>query len=64
MDAEAKYSSEKERTLAPRTVVLRFVVVANVVSMDSEGTGVTVMDEVLLGEAEVSVSWMVSGDRA
>lgn len=64
MDAEAKYSSEKERTLAPRTVVLRFVVMANVLSMDAKGTDVTVMDEALLAGAEVSVSWIVSGDRA
>ena len=41
-EADAKYSSEKDTIDAPRTVVVMFVEVENVVSMREAGTGVTV----------------------
>lgn len=48
---------------APRTVVERLVVVAKVVSIKSEGIGVTVIDEEEREGNEV-VSCIVSGERA
>jgi hypothetical protein len=52
LEAEAKYSSEKERIDAPSTVVVMFVEDENVVSIKDAGTGVTVtlaVDDVLEG---------------
>jgi hypothetical protein len=64
--ADAKYSSLHERTLAPRAVVLRFVAVEKVASINEEGTMVT------LGNGGggtgslggTSVSWIISRLRA
>jgi len=47
LDADAKYSSEKETIVAPSTEVLRFVELEKVSSIREEGTGMTVMDKSL-----------------
>ncbi len=51
LDAEAKYSSEKERIWAPSTDVVRFVEEENVLSIKTAGTDKVPMveDEVGLG---------------
>ena len=46
LEAEAKYSSEKETMDAPRTVVVTFVEVEKAVSINAAGTDVTVILEV------------------
>ncbi len=61
--APAKYSSETERMVEFRAVEVRFVVREKVMSIDAEGTGVTVMEEVVEEEGRGRVSWIVSGER-
>lgn len=56
LEARAKYSSERERMEAPRTVVVRFVVVEKVVSIKVEGIGVMEVEGRIL-------SSMVSGGK-
>ena len=62
LEADAKYSSLKERTRAPRTVVLRFVVVEKVPSISDEGIGVTTGDDEADAGDKTPMSWMVSGE--
>jgi hypothetical protein len=62
LEADAKYSSLKERTWAPRTVVLRFVVAEKVLSISEEGIGVTISDSEVDAVGKTTVSWIVSGE--